>query len=64
MKKISLLQTNPFLANVEQRNALIVKTVISSTAIEGVHAAAKRAVEKQKRSTPALPNSNSDSVPR
>nr|MBI3612649.1 hypothetical protein [Nitrospirota bacterium] len=36
MKK-SLAQTNPFLRNPAKRRALIQRTVLTSTAIEGVH---------------------------
>ncbi|MCB2181357.1 MAG: hypothetical protein KQH63_04995 [Desulfobulbaceae bacterium] len=63
MKKTSLLQTNPFLANKKQRHVLIAKTVISSSAIEGVHAAAKKAVEEQNKAIPALQSSKSASTP-
>lgn len=63
MKKKSLLQTNPFLADARQRNVLIEKTVVSSTAIEGVHAAAKRAVKQKNSITPSSQNSKSALAP-
>jgi hypothetical protein len=37
MLKDSLIHTNPYLRGSKQREALLAKTVVSSTAIEGVH---------------------------
>ena len=37
MKKSSLLKTNPYLKNAKLRDKMILQSVISSTAIEGVH---------------------------
>ena len=54
MKKQSLLKTNPYLADPQKRENLIKQAVLSSTAIEGVHAAAERAlgVKKPSKATP------------
>jgi len=45
MKKNSLLNTNPYLKNVKLRDEMILQSVTSSTAIEGVHIC----LNKQKR---------------
>jgi hypothetical protein len=37
MRKDSLINTNSYLRDSKQREALLTKTVVSSTAIEGVH---------------------------
>jgi hypothetical protein len=37
MKNNSLLKTNPYLKNVKLRDDMILQSIISSTAIEGVH---------------------------
>jgi hypothetical protein len=37
MRKNSLINTNSYLRDSKQREALLAKTVVSSTAIEGVH---------------------------
>jgi hypothetical protein len=37
MRKDSLINTNPYLKNSKWRKRLLAETVISSTAIEGVH---------------------------
>lgn len=44
----SLLKTNPYLKDPAKRKALFITTVSSSTAIEGVHAAVKQAIEEPK----------------
>lgn len=52
MKKQSLLKTNPYLADPQKREYLLKKSVLSSTAVEGVHAAAERALGLKKNSNP------------
>jgi hypothetical protein len=37
MRKDSLINTNPYLRNLQHRQTMLVETVLSSTAIEGVH---------------------------
>ncbi len=37
MKKKSLIETNPYLKDPVKRRAAFIKTVISSSAIEGIH---------------------------
>jgi hypothetical protein len=37
MRKDSLINTNSYLRDSKRREALLAKTVVSSTAIEGVH---------------------------
>ena len=37
MRKDSLINTNSYLRNSKQRETLLAKTIVSSTAIEGVH---------------------------
>ncbi len=37
MSKKNLLETNPYLANLELRGKMIHASVVTSTAIEGVH---------------------------
>jgi hypothetical protein len=37
MRKDSLIKTNSYLRDSKQREILLAKTIISSTAIEGVH---------------------------
>jgi len=37
MRKDSLINTNSYLRDSKQREALLTKTVVSSTAIEGIH---------------------------
>ena len=44
MRKKSLMETNPYLRDPEKRDKLLKRSVASSTAIEGVHAAARRAL--------------------
>lgn len=44
MKKKSLLETNPYLKDAQKREAMITRAVLSSSAIEGVRAAASRAL--------------------
>jgi hypothetical protein len=36
MKKDSLIKTNPYLKNVDQRKAMLYTSVVTSSAIEGV----------------------------
>lgn len=48
MKKKSLLDTNPYLKNSQLRKKLFERSVISSTAIEGVHITFSHARKKQK----------------
>ena len=40
MKKKSLIETNPYLKDPVKRRASFIKTVISSSAIEGIHVTA------------------------
>ena len=42
MRKNSLLKTNPYLKNPAERRRLIYKSVVTSTAIEGVHVPSKK----------------------
>ena len=37
MAKDALIKTNAYLKDLKQRKALLLRTVISSTAVEGVH---------------------------
>lgn len=37
MFKDSLINTNPYLRDSKQRERLLIKTIVSSTAIEGIH---------------------------
>ena len=37
MHKDSLINTNSYLRDLKRRKALLIKTVVSSTAVEGVH---------------------------
>ncbi len=62
MKKKSLLQTNPFLKDPKTRQNIIETVVTSSSSIEGVHAAAERAllnVSKRETATWAVASSSS-----
>jgi len=45
MAKKTLIETNPYLKDPEKRKAMFYATVASSTAIEGVHAAVKKALK-------------------
>lgn len=47
MKKKSLLETNPYLKDPQNREAMITRAVLSSSAIEGVRAAASRALSSR-----------------
>jgi hypothetical protein len=40
MKKKTLIETNPYLTDPVKRRAAFIKTVISSSAIEGIHVTA------------------------
>jgi Fic family protein len=40
MKKKSLIETNPYMKDPLKRRAAFIKTVISSSAIEGIHVTA------------------------
>lgn len=40
MKKKTLIETNPYLKDPVKRRAAFIKTVISSSAIEGIHVTA------------------------
>lgn len=44
MKKKSLMETNPYLKDPKKRKAMFYTTVSSSTAIEGIHIAVKKAI--------------------
>jgi hypothetical protein len=57
MKKQSLLKTNIFLKDRSTRDRLLLKTVLSSSTIEGVVKSANRALEaEQKQSNPLSPH--------
>jgi|GEM_PF-1553534 len=43
-KTLTLIETNPYLQDFEEREAWLNRSVISSSAIEGVHIAACRAL--------------------
>jgi hypothetical protein len=45
MSKKSLLETNPFLKDPALRMKIVETITVSSSSIEGVHAAAKRAIK-------------------
>lgn len=45
MSKNSLLETNPFLKDPETRRQIVETVTVSSSAIEGVHVAAKEAMK-------------------
>ena len=45
MSKKSLLETNPYLKNPKVRKQIIEIVTVSSSAIEGVHAPARKAVK-------------------
>ena len=45
MSKKSLLETNPFLKDPEMRMQIIETVTVSSSSVEGVHAAAKQAMK-------------------
>lgn len=45
MSKKSLLETNPFLKDTEMRMQIIETVTVSSSSVEGVHAAAKQAIK-------------------
>lgn len=47
MKKRSLLTTNKFLKNPRTRNRLLIQTILSSSAVEGMGKSAKRALEAE-----------------
>jgi hypothetical protein len=49
MKKRSLLTTNIFLKNPEIRDKYLIQTVLSSSAIEGVGVAARRALGMEQK---------------
>ncbi len=59
MKKSSLLKTNPYLADPQKRKYLLKNSVLSSTAIEGVHAAAERALGLKKSTKVPSPSQKS-----
>jgi hypothetical protein len=44
MSKKSLLETNPFLKDPEMRMQIVKTVTVSSSSIEGVHAAAEQAI--------------------
>jgi hypothetical protein len=37
MQKDTLVETNPYLRDSQRRQRLLIRTVVSSTAVEGVH---------------------------
>lgn len=45
MPRKTLLETNPFLKDPEMRMKIIETVTVSSSAVEGVHAAAKQAIK-------------------
>ncbi len=49
MSKKSLLETNPYLKNPKVRKQIIETVTVSSSAIEGVHAPAQKAVKNVAR---------------
>jgi hypothetical protein len=48
MKKKPLIETNPYLKNPEKLEEMIARAVLSSTAIEGVKKAARKALDDKK----------------
>jgi hypothetical protein len=54
MQKNPLIKTNPYLKDAVQREALLAASVISSTAIEGVHLSGterRKSAKKTKKTT-------------
>jgi len=47
--KKTLIETNPYLKDPVKRQAMFYTTVSSSTAIEGVHVAATKAIKESKK---------------
>jgi len=66
MRKQPLIETNPYLKDPAMREKLLKRSVASSTAIEGVHAAVKKALglEKKGPSATASPLSKSSAKPK
>jgi hypothetical protein len=54
MSKKSLLETNPFLKDPQMRMKIVETVTVSSASIEGVHAAAKKAMRHVTKSTKAI----------
>ncbi len=61
MAKKTLLETNPFLKDPAKRRDVIKTVVISSSAIEGVHAAAEIALSGKTRKSANAPSPSSSS---
>ncbi|MDO8446671.1 MAG: hypothetical protein Q7T53_11320 [Deltaproteobacteria bacterium] len=55
MRKRSLIETNPYLKDPVKREAMLNRSVISSSAIEGIHASALKALGVSKKRKTALP---------
>jgi hypothetical protein len=61
-KSLPLIKTNPYLREPAECDAWLIRSVVSSSAIEGVHAAARRALGAGKRvMTVKVPHSRSKS---
>lgn len=56
----SLIETNPYLKDPVKRKDLFITTVSSSTAIEGVHAAVKQAIEESRKQIKSIIVSESE----
>ena len=54
MSKKSLLETNPFLKDPEMRMQIVKIVTVSSSSIEGVHAAAEQAIKNVTRTKTAF----------
>ncbi|PIP70409.1 MAG: hypothetical protein COZ31_07480 [Nitrospirae bacterium CG_4_10_14_3_um_filter_44_29] len=54
MPKKSLLETNPFLKDRKMRMQIIETVTISSSSVEGVHAAAKQAIKNVAKTKMAI----------
>lgn len=60
MFKKPIIKTNPYLKNPLQRQTLLYKSIASSTAIEGVHAAVAKAIKPLKKSAEPIVISESE----
>ena len=57
-----LSETNPYLLDSKKRQEMIFRSVLSSSAIEGVHKAAEEALAVKKNSAPARPEKTAASA--
>lgn len=64
MSKKSLLETNPFLKDPEMRMKIVETVTVSSSSIEGVHAAAEQAIKNVTKTISAVHTCVLSSKPR